>query len=234
MALNLGKLVLLVIVVLSVYTMGSIAFPYLIPPFPTDIDFLAQKPESLISKKHYMIAFYTHISSSVFVLAAGLTQFSKTLMFRYPIWHRNIGKAYVFIVLLLSGPSGLVMAFYGSGGASAQWAFILQALGWWYFTYMAYVTVLKKDLVRHGEYMLRSYAMAFSAITLRVGTYLNSMYKFAFDLRCSDEANSMLCYPNFYISEAWLSWILNLILAEILILAGLMHYFFPGLKRNRL
>jgi hypothetical protein len=231
-ALNLGKLMLLIMVVLSVYAMGSIAFPYLIPPFPTDIDFLAQKPDTLIGKRHYMIAFYTHISSSVFVLAAGLTQFSKTLMFRYPIWHRNIGKAYVFTVLLLSGPSGFIMAFYGSGGATAQWAFLLQALGWWYFTYMAYVTVLKKDLLRHGEYMLRSYAMAFSAITLRLATYLVSSYKFAFELRCADDANNMLCYPNFYITEAWLSWVLNLILVEILILTGLMRYYFPGLKNK--
>lgn len=230
-ALNLGKLMLLIMVVLSVYAMGSIAFPYLIPPFPIDIDFLAQKPDTLIGKRHYMIAFYTHISSSVFVLTAGLTQFSKTLMFRYPLWHRNIGKAYVFTVLFLSGPSGFIMAFYGSGGASAQWAFLLQALGWWYFTYMAYITVLKKDLVKHGEYMLRSYAMAFSAITLRVATYLVSSYKFAFELRCADDANNMLCYPNFYITEAWLSWVLNLILVEILLLAGLMHYYFPNLKK---
>jgi len=230
MALNIGKLVLLIMIFLSVYAMGSIAFPYLIPPFPTDIDFLAQKPDSLLAEYHYMIAFYTHISSSVLVLAAGLTQFSKTLMFRFPLWHRNIGKIYVFIVLFLSAPSGLIMAFYGSGGASAQWAFLLQALGWWYFTYMAYVTVLKKDLLKHGEYMLRSYAMAFSAITLRVGTYLVSWYRLTYELRCNDAANSLLCYPNFYIAEAWLSWMLNIILAEILILFGIMRYYFPKSK----
>jgi hypothetical protein len=232
MLLNFGKILLLILVVLSVYIMGSIAFPYLIPPFPTDIDFLTQKPDKLLRESNYMIAFYTHISSSVLTLAAGISQFSKTLMFKYPVWHRNIGKIYVFIVLFLSAPSGLIMAFHGSGGAAAKWAFILQALGWWYFTYMAYATALKKDLVKHGEYMLRSYAMAFSAITLRAGTYLVSWYKFAYELRCSDEANSMLCYPNFYICEAWLSWVLNLILVEILILAGIMHYYFPGLKNK--
>ena len=230
MLLNFGKILLLILVALSVYVMGSIAFPYLIPPFPTNIDFLIQKPDKLLAERHYMIAFYTHISSAVLTLAAGLTQFSKTLMFKYPIWHRNIGKFYVFTVLFLSAPSGCVMAFYGSGGASAKWAFLLQAFGWWYFTYMAYITVLKKDLLKHGEYMLRSYAMAFSAITLRAGTYLVSWYKFAYELRCSDEANSMLCYPNFYVAEAWLSWILNLFLAELLILFGIMHYYFPGLK----
>ncbi len=230
MSLNLGKIIILLIVMLSAYAMGSIAFPYLLPPFPTDIDFLAQKPDWLLGKKHYMIAFYIHISSSVLVLAAGLTQFSKTLMFKYPKWHRNIGKFYVFTVLFLSGPSGLVMAFYGSGGAAAQWAFVLQALGWWFFTYMAYVTILKKDLVKHGEYMLRSYAMAFSAITLRAGTYVVSLYKMQYHIRCPDEAWSMLCYPNFYVLEAWLSWVLNIMMVELLIMAGIMKYYFPKMN----
>jgi hypothetical protein len=230
MSLNLGKIIILLIVMLSAYAMGSIAFPYLLPPFPTDIDFLAQKPDWLLSKKHYMIAFYIHISSSVLVLAAGLTQFSKTLMFKYPKWHRNIGKFYVFTVLFLSGPSGLVMAFHGSGGAAAQWAFVLQALGWWFFTYLAYVTILKKDLVKHGEYMLRSYAMAFSAITLRAGTYVVSWYKMQYHIRCPDEAWSMLCYPNFYVLEAWLSWVLNIMMVELLIMAGIMKYYFPKMN----
>jgi hypothetical protein len=232
MALNLGKILILLIIMLSAYAMATIAFPYLLPPFPTDIDFLAQKPDWLLGKTYYMIAFYTHISSSVLVLAAGLTQFSKTLMFKYPKWHRNIGKFYVFTVLFLSGPSGLLMAFYGSGGAAAQWAFVLQALGWWFFTYMAYATILKKDLVQHGEYMLRSYAMAFSAITLRAGTYLVSWFKFQYGIRCPDEAWNMLCYPNFYVLEAWLSWVLNIIIVEILIMMGIMRYYFPKLKSS--
>jgi len=230
MSLNIGKILILLIIMLSVYAMASIAFPYLLPPFPTDIDFLTQKPDWLLGKTHYMIAFYTHISSSVLVLAAGLTQFSKTLMFKYPKWHRNIGKFYVFTVLFLSGPSGLLMAFYGSGGAAAQWAFVLQALIWWFFTYMAYTTILKKDFVQHGQYMMRSYAMAFSAITLRAGTYLVSLFKFQYGIHCPDEAWNMLCYPNFYVLEAWLSWVLNIIIIEILIMMGIMNYYFPKMK----
>lgn len=223
---NIGKILLLLILMLSAYAMANIAFPYLVPPFPTDIDFLANKSPSLVEKTHYMIAFYIHISCSVLVLAAGLTQFSKRLMFRHPRWHRNIGKFYVFTVLLLSAPTGLVMAFYGSGGAAAQWAFVLQAVGWWYLTYMAYTKVMQKDWLRHGEYMLRSYAMAFSAITLRVGTYLVAAFKLGYDIRCPDEAWSLLCYPNFYVLEAWLSWIVNLLVAELLIMAGIMRYWF--------
>lgn len=229
---NIGKIGLILIFLLSTYAMLSIAFPYFIPPFPTDIDFLANKPAWLLEQKHYMFAFYIHISSSVLVLAAGLTQFSKRLMFRYPKWHRNIGKLYIFIVLFLSAPTGLLMAFYGSGGAAAQWAFIFQATGWWIFTYIAYVHIRKGNLRQHGAYMMRSYAMTFSAITLRAGTYIVSYFKISMGIRCPNEEWSILCYPNFYVLEAWLSWMGNLFVVEILILMGILNYYFPKVKSS--
>jgi hypothetical protein len=229
---NIGKIGLLLILMLSSYAMLSIAFPYLLPPFPRDIDFLANKPQWLVELDYYMLAFYIHISCSVLVLAAGLTQFSKRLMFRYPVWHRNIGKLYIFIVLFLSAPSGLVMAFYGSGGAAAQWAFILQATGWWFFTFMAYLRIRQSKLREHGAYMLRSYAMTFSAISLRAGTYVVSYFKMSMGIRCPNEDWSLLCYPNFYVLEAWMSWMGNLFIVEILILAGILNYYFP--KKQKL
>ncbi len=225
---QLGKILLILILMLSTYTMLSIALPYLLPPFPTDIDFLANKPLWLVEKKHYMLAFYIHISSSVLVLAAGLTQFSKRLMFQYPRWHRNIGKVYVFVILLFSAPSGLLMAFYGSGGAAAQWAFVLQATCWWFFTYMAYYHIRKGQLKKHAAFMLRSYALTFSAITLRAGTYLASFFKMHMGIRCPNEDWSWLCYPNFYILEAWLSWMGNLLVIEVLLMMGILAYYFPS------
>lgn len=222
--LTVFKLLLVLVVFFSTYQMASIAYPYYVPPFPTDIDFLLSK-QLVIELPHWMAAFYIHIGSSVVVLAAGLTQFSKTLMFKYPKWHQNIGKIYVFTILLVSAPSGLVMAFYGNGGPPAQVAFVLQALGWWFLTYMAYRTIRQKKMRQHGEYMLRSYALTFSAISLRMGTYFVSVYKMEYGIFCEPDVFSMLCYPHFYILVAWVSWIGNLVIAEILIWLGIMNYY---------
>ncbi len=120
-----------------------------------------------------------------------------------------------FKVLFLSGPLGFLMAFYRSSGIAAKIAFVLLALFWWVFTYLTYITVRKKQLVRHGEYMLRSYAFAFSVITLRVATYLVSWYKPQYSISYPDEAYSLLCFPNYYILEAWLSWIVSWAAAEL-------------------
>jgi len=174
-----------------------------------------------------MTAFYIHITSSFFVLVAGLTQFSKTLMFKKPKLHRNIGKMYVFLVLVVACPSGFVMAFYGNGGWPARYAFILQGLSWWFLTYMAYKTIKEGDREEHGKYMIRSYAMTLSAISLRGATYLVSMWKMSNGITCPNSSYFLLCYPDFYVLVAWLSWIVNLVIAEFLIIIGIMRYYLP-------
>lgn len=210
---------------MSAYTMASIAFPYLVPPFPTDIDFLESK-QWVVDEWHWLTAFYIHISSSVLVIATGLTQFSKTLMFKYPKWHRGIGKMYVILVLFVAGPSGFVMAFYGNGGFWARCAFVLQAMFWWGLTYMAYQTVKEGKLKEHGKYMIRSYAMTLSAISLRGATYVVAVWKMRNGIFCPNSDYHLLCYPDFYILVAWLSWIVNVLIAELLIVLGIMKYYF--------
>ncbi|BDS14970.1 DUF2306 domain-containing protein [Aureispira anguillae] len=225
MNIVLGVIFILAIL-LSAYTMAAIAFPYLVPPFPTDIDFLESK-QWVVDEWHWLAAFYIHITSAVLVLAAGLTQFSKTLMFKYPQWHRVIGKIYVFLVLVVAGPSGFVMAFYGNGGFWARCAFVAQAVFWWWLTYKAYQTIKQKKLRKHGKYMLRSYAMTLSAISLRGATYIVSAWKMKHGIFCPNATYQLLCYPDFYILVAWLSWIVNLMVAEFLIVLGIMNYYFP-------
>lgn len=217
--------VFLIIIGLSTYKMASIAFPYIVPPFPTDIDFLASK-QWVVDEWHWLAAFYIHITSAVLVIAAGLTQFSKKLMFQYPKWHRSIGKLYVFLILFVAGPSGFVMAFYGNGGFWARCAFVLQAIIWWWLTFRAYQTIRRGASEAHGRYMIRSYAMTLSAISLRAATYLVSDWKLRNGIICPNSTYSLLCYPDFYILVAWLSWVVNLVIAEFLIWIGLVKYYF--------
>ena len=161
--------------------MGALTLPYIQAPYPTDIDFLLAK-QNEIEIPHWLLAFYIHITSASLVMACGLTQFSRILMFQYPKVHRLIGKVYVFLILLIAAPSGFVTAWYGSGGPYAQMAFVLQALFWWGMTFMAYRTIRNKEVLKHGKFMLRSYAMTLSAITLRAATYVGSYYKLSNDI----------------------------------------------------
>lgn len=136
-------------------------------PLDFEVAFLATK-QTEIQWLHYQIAFFTHVYTSIFVLLAGLFQFSKIIRRKYPKLHRVMGYVYGFSLLVLAAPSGLVMGFYGNGGILSKIAFCFLAIFWWFFTAKALWYAKQKDWVQHQNYMYRSYALTLSAITLRL------------------------------------------------------------------
>ncbi|MCW3085376.1 MAG: hypothetical protein JWP12_2742 [Bacteroidetes bacterium] len=178
--------------------MLKLTLPYF--SFRYDVDFLLTK-QSVLHVTVWRLAFYTHISSSLFVLLFGAFQFSKKLMFRFSKVHRLLGKIYVCLVLFVSAPSGLIMAFYANGGIAAKTSFAIISVLWWYFTFTAYRQILKRNFNKHLAYMFRSYALTLSAITLR--TYVLLLPYFIH-----------LHGVQMYTLVAWLSWVPNLIIAE--------------------
>ena len=178
--------------------MIRLTLPYL--TFDTAVSFLLTK-QNVLHIKAWYYSFYVHIITSIFVLAAGLTQFSQTVLQKYKQLHRNIGKLYVGLILFLAAPSGLIMAFYANGGFPAKVSFVFTALLWWFFTLYAYLHIRKGNLQAHKIFMYRSYAMTLSAITLRIYTYT---FPTLFEVRGKE----------LYITVAWLSWTLNLLVAE--------------------
>lgn len=188
-------------ILIGTILMAKVVSPYLSGKLETD--FLATK-QHLIHLTHYRVAFYTHIFSSLPVLLSGLFLFSKTIQRHRPGLHRNIGKGYVGLVLLLAAPSGMIMAWYANGGVVAQTSFLTATPLWWWFTWQGLQTARCRNFTDHREWMLRSYAMSFSAITLRASQLvLNEFDLFNPDYR--------------YLLVAWESWLLNLGLVEIYI-----------------
>lgn len=181
--------------------MLQLSLPYLIPPFATDIDFLITK-QDVLGVTGWRYAFYVHISTSLLTLASGLTQFSKTIYTRFPRVHRWVGTMYVFTLLVFSAPTGLVLARYANGGGWTQTAFSLLAVCWWWFTFQAYRAVRRHDFGAHAAYMWRSYALTWSAVSLRAMQFLVGYWA--------------LCdYETSYLVSAWAGWTGNWLIAEL-------------------
>jgi len=178
--------------------MATITVAYL--PYNTDVGFLRIK-QQYITIDEWRIAFFIHVYASMWVLLAGFTQFSRSIQQRYPRLHRGMGYIYVTDVLLITGPAGLLMGFYANGGLSSRIAFVLLAVLWIYFTAMALIKAKQKDFTAHRNYMIRSYALTLSAITLRAWKYA---------------ITNMVELPpmDVYRVVAWVGWGLNLIVAE--------------------
>ena len=178
--------------------MASITMAYI--PYNTDVGFLRIK-QDYINIIHWRTAFFIHVYASMWVLFAGFSQFSRSLLRNRPKLHRTLGYVYVADVLLITGPAGLIMGFYANGGLLSRIAFVSLAILWIYCTAMALVKAKQKNFKSHRNYMIRSYALTLSAITLRAWKY--------------GITNTMSLPPmDVYRIVAWLGWVGNLIFAE--------------------
>ena len=204
LGLNYKNVVISFLILLYIffcYQMLLITLQYI--PYNTDVAFLRIK-QDVIDIPFYKIAFFTHVYTAMFVLPAGLTQFSAYIRKHYAELHRITGWVYAFTVVLLAGPSGFYMGVYANGGMISQIAFCILAVLWIYFTAMAIVRAKQNNFKSHREYLIRSFALTLSAITLRAWKYI---LVFLFEPRPMDV----------YHLVAWLGWIPNLLIAEIII-----------------
>ncbi|RZM18158.1 MAG: DUF2306 domain-containing protein, partial [Pedobacter sp.] len=151
------------------YLMVLITLQYI--PAKLDVAFLRVK-DNVTGLLHYRVAFFTHVYTSIIVLVTGIVQFSDYIRNKFKGFHRVAGRIYVFLILLLAGPSGLVMGYYGNGGWTAQIAFCLLAIFWIYSSYRGFSSAIQGDFNAHRNWMYRSYALTLSAISLRLWKWL--------------------------------------------------------------
>jgi uncharacterized membrane protein len=165
-----------------------------------DNGFLLTKSEA-VRYSVYLPAFYIHMLTGSIVLITGVIQLSKRIRAKFPRWHRLAGKVYVVVLLVFTAPSGFVMTLYANGGLAAGSGFALLAVLWWYFTWQGWKNAMGERWDLHREFMLRSYALTFAAVTLRLYSFLFALAGFRGEF--------------IYIIIAWLSWVPSLLVIEI-------------------
>ena len=111
-----------------------------------------------------------------------------------------MGRVYVGAVIFINVPSAFVMAIYANGLLPSKVAFLILDSLWFYFTLMGWKTALQRNINAHRKWMIRSFALTFSAITLRTWrTILEPVVEDALTL---------------YMIDAWMGFVPNLLLAE--------------------
>jgi hypothetical protein len=201
MVLKYSKYLLWIGYIYFSYLLLLITLQYI--PYHTDVAFLRIKQEEIVLN-HYKIAFFTHVYTSIFLMIFGAFQFSNYIQKQHFKLHRISGRLYVTILLLLSGPSGLIMSYYANGGLFAQISFLLLSTFWMLFTFLSFYFILKKQVIQHQKFAIRSFALTLAAISLRLFKYL---FVFFFEPLPMDA----------YRIAAWTSWTFNLLIAEVII-----------------
>lgn len=119
--------------------------------------------------------------------------------------HRWIGRAYGS-ACIVGGAAGLTLAVGTTAGPIAATGFGLLGVVWIYTTGQGWLTARARDFDAHRRWMIRSFALTFAAVTLRL--YMPMSMVLHLDMA---EA---------YRAIAWLAWVPNLMVAELYLRRG--------------
>lgn len=169
------------------------------------VGLLQGKSEALLEQSSWWMAFYVHIFFGGITLLSGWSQFGKKFRAKWIRVHRLLGKVYV-IAVLISGGAALYLAVNASEGLFAQTGFFLMDLTWLTCTLIAFMAIRNKRFSDHEKWMIRSFAVCWAAVTLRIWLPLAEL--------------SAIPFSQSYPVIAWISWVPNLLVAQWIIKRG--------------
>lgn len=146
-----------------------------------------------------LLAFTLHITAAPIALLIGGFQFFPKLRARFLTTHRWMGRIYVTAVLV-GGVSGLVLAYGNENGDLTRLGFALLSIFWLACTALAIRHAIARRIVEHRKWMVRSFALTFAGVTLRL--YLVIFFATGFE------------YSEAVVYLAWIAWVPNLLFAE--------------------
>ena len=147
------------------------------------------------------LIFVAHVAGGVTALALGAFQL---VTWRGPRrwWHRMAGRTYV-VGCLVGGTAGLWLAATSPSGPVAGLGFGLLAAVWVSTTTLAWRKAVTGDFAQHRRWMIRSLALTFAAVTLRIMIPLSVIS--GLDFAVAYPAIAFLCWiPNLLLIELWL------------------------------
>ena len=172
--------------------------------FDLNYHFLKSKAD-MLSNEVWLVAFYTHLLFGGTAILSGLPLFFSKLIPHKSKWHRTLGKTYIYSILFFSGPTGFYLAFFAEGGKYATIGFICMCLVWMFPTYKAMTHAIAGNIEAHQKWIIRSFALTLSGVTLRIVTPLGARY-FGLD----EQTN--------FVMTAYFPWIFNWAIAEIILI----------------
>ena len=176
---------------------GLVSLRYALPHIP-----FAIPNSNLIYRRPWLV---THALSASVALLVGPWQFLESLRNSRPRWHRRIGWVYV-ISILIGWIASIPVALHAQAGPVSQAGFLSLGVAWIVTTSLGMFTAVKRQFADHRRWMVRSYAVTASAITLRIllpiALVSGVPFKYA--------------YP----AIAWACWLINLCCAEYFLKAS--------------
>ncbi|MCS7483498.1 DUF2306 domain-containing protein [Umezawaea endophytica] len=161
------------------------------------------------------IAFYVHVVSAGISLVVGPFQFAKVIRRRYRAVHRWIGRTYV-VSIAFASVSGLVMAAFNSAAFVGFFGFGTLSVLWGWTTWRGYRAIREHDVASHQAWMIRSFALTFAAVTLRLWLGVLIIFQLVVGFGGPNAEVDQLM-TDAYAAVPFLCWLPNIVIAEIMI-----------------
>ena len=145
------------------------------------------------------VMFTVHVLTGPLALLIIPFQLSDRFRARRPGLHRWFGRVYC-VMVLLGGVSGMSIAFSALGGIPGKSGFFMLSVLWLATTAMATVHIRAGRVAEHRVWMIRSAALTFAAVTLRI--WLPAQLAAGIPME--------VAYP----VVAWACWVPNLLIGE--------------------
>jgi Predicted membrane protein (DUF2306) len=186
-------------VLLLICYIGRVTFQEILPYFSLN-------KESYGRFWNYKWPLVFHISCGLIAMIIGPFQFWKTFRSKYIKTNRMMGRIYL-IAILIGTISATNLAWTSGYKISFSWAFGLQALAfaWISTALMAYISIMKRRIVQHKEWMIRSYVVTLGFFFFRI--FNNSEF-----------VKSII--PEFKergVTNIWCCWAIPLLITEIVL-----------------
>jgi len=146
------------------------------------------------------LTFVVHALAGGAALVAGPLQLSTPVRNRWPAVHRTVGRVYVGASWLASG-AALWVALALDASSAAKLGFAAVAVLWCATTTVGLVRIRQRKVAQHRAWMVRSFALSLFFIT--------------FSIWVPGVASAGVRHDAEYAIAIWLSWTLNLVVAEV-------------------
>lgn len=143
-------------------------------------------------------------------LALGLTplQWAAGVRRRWPAFHRVTGRI-LAVAILVGAATGLVVAQVSYAGLSGTIGFSLLSVIWTWCCVKAVATIRAGDVAGHRRWVIRTSALTFAAVTLRVATGVSVVV-----LTAATDLGAKAAFDRAYVVMPFFSWMLNLAVVE--------------------
>jgi uncharacterized membrane protein len=151
-------------------------------------------------------ALVLHAGTGGLALLLSPVQLSARVRARVPCLHRIVGRT-VLAAIGVAGVAGLVLSSVSLAGSLGTAGFGMLALAWLTCAALGLRAILRGDVAAHRRWMIRTFALTYAGVTLRLWLIV------LIPLFGGDFLQAYLLTP-------FLSWVPNLVVAELVVRRG--------------